>query len=91
MITAFGRWLFPAKDIKEQSGLLCDWILTVRSLFVCMFFNAKTPRRKDAKNCWIGLPPQPDTKRQLGFPEIALGSDLCAFALKLAPDRTKRD
>jgi hypothetical protein len=36
------------------------------------FINAKTPRRKDAKNYRIGLPPQPVIKQCLGFCELNL-------------------
>jgi len=44
-------------------------------------FNAKTPKRKDAKNFRIGLPSQPVTKKRLGLIEVSSGSDLCVFAL----------
>jgi len=43
-------------------------------------FNAKTPRRKDAKNFQIGLLSQPAMKKRFGFPEVFSESDLCAFA-----------
>jgi hypothetical protein len=43
-------------------------------------FNAKTPRRKDAKNSRNELPSQPVTKKRLGFFEVFSGSALCAIA-----------
>jgi hypothetical protein len=58
------------------------------------FFNAKTPRRKDVKNCRTGMPPQPATEWCLGFSELNLKFQplrLCIFApLRLNPTASFR-
>jgi hypothetical protein len=57
--------LKPFKQVVDLNDRHCDG-----ATIYLQIFNAKTPRRKDAKNYRIGLPSQSVTERRFGFAEV---------------------